>query len=151
MAINGRFTVSMEEAFPEGLFVTSEVEPVRDFEKSSREAPVQALDKESGLRLWEFTVADPDPAARKNSRQLTVKIAAEHQPVPPEAIGGTPFRPVVLEGLEVRPYIKDGPRPSIAYSIRASGMRAPQSVTGSAGSDATRRPKASGVESAGAA
>jgi hypothetical protein len=150
MAINGRFTVSMDEAFPHGLFVTSEVEPVRDFEKSSRESPVQALDKETGLRLWEFTVADPDPAARKNSRQLTVKIAAEHQPVPPEAISGTPFRPVVLEGIEVRPYIKDGPRPSIAYSVRASGMRAPQTGTSTSG-EAARRSKSAGVESAEAA
>jgi hypothetical protein len=151
MAINGRFTVSMDEAFPAGLYVTSEVEPVRDFEKSSRETPVQALDKESGLRLWEFTVADPDPEARKNSRQLTVKIAAEHQPVPPEAISGTPFRPVVLEGIEVRPYIKDGPRPSIAYSIRASGMGAPQTGAGSTAADAARRSKSTGAESAEAA
>jgi hypothetical protein len=136
MAINGRFKGSMEDLFSHGLFVTSEVEKVRDFDKSTKDTFVQATDKESGLHLWEFTVQDPDPVATKSTRQLTVKIAAEHQPVPPEAIPGTPFRPVVLEGIEVRPYIKDGPRPSIAYSVRASGMRSPVQSTGRSGKSA---------------
>ena len=36
-----------------------------------------------------------------------------------------PVRPVVLEGLTVTPYIKDGNRPRIAYSLRCSGLAAP--------------------------
>jgi hypothetical protein len=123
MAINGRFKGTMDDLFPAGVFVTSDVEPVRDFDKSTRENMVQALDKETGVRMWEVTVQDGDPTAPKSMRSFQVKIAAEHQPVPPEAIAGTPFRPAVLEGIEVRPYIKDGPRPSIAYSVRASGLK----------------------------
>jgi hypothetical protein len=137
MAINGRFKSSMEDLFPHGLFVTSEVEPVRDFDKSTKDMFVQSLDKETGIRLWECTVQDPDPEAKKAARQLTVKFVAEHQPVPPEAIPGTPFRPAYLEGIEVRPYIKDGPRPSIAYSVRATGLRAPQAPA-QGGSDGRR-------------
>lgn len=128
MAIDGRFKCQMEDLFPFGAFVTSVVEPVRDFDKSTRESPVQALDKESGLPMWEFTLQDGDPEASKAMRSFQVKLPAKHQPVPPEAIAGTPFRPVHLEGIEVRPYVKENGsgRASIAYSVRATGMRAPQ-------------------------
>lgn len=144
MAFDGRFRVRQEDYFPHGLYVTSEVEVVKDFDKSSRENTVQALDKESGVRLWEATVQDGDPRAPKQMRSFQVKFVAEHQPVPPEALPGTPFRPVYLEGMEVRPYVKEGMngRSSIAYSVRATGMRAPQaSAPSSSGSDSTRRAK----------
>src|SRR5690606_27116328 len=108
-------------------------------EKSTKDNPVQAIDRETGLPLWEFTLQDGDPEAAKSMRSFQVKIAAKHQPVPPEAIPGTPFRPVYLEGIEVRPYVKEnGGRASIAYSVRASGMRG---VQPSSGSD-SRRSKA---------
>ena len=48
MAINGRFRVSMEDVFPAGAFVVGEVEPVRDFDKSTPQRMVQATDKETG-------------------------------------------------------------------------------------------------------
>jgi hypothetical protein len=124
MAINGRFQVSMEGVFPFGAFVVSEVEPVRDFDKSTRERPVQARDRESGLPVWSVSVLDADPAARKNDKTVTVKIAAEYQPVPPEAGAGMPFAAVEFDGLSVTPYVDDK-RNRVAYSLRASSMRAP--------------------------
>jgi hypothetical protein len=66
---------------------------------------------------------DFDPEARE--RTFKVKIAAAVQPVPPEAISGAPVCPVVLEGLTVTPYSKDGSRPKIGYSLRATGLAAP--------------------------
>jgi len=33
--------------------------------------------------------------------------------------------PVVLENLTVTPYIKEGPRPKLAYSLRATGLVSP--------------------------
>ncbi|MFC4945667.1 plasmid replication, integration and excision activator [Pseudonocardia sp. GCM10023141] len=128
MAISTRFKVSHGDVFPHGAYVVSEVEPVRDFEKSTRERPVQAVDKESGLLVWSVSVLDPDPEARKDAKTLTVKISAPHQPIPPEAIAGMPFRPVEFDGLTITPYLNEngGGRPRIAYSLRASGMRAPQ-------------------------
>jgi hypothetical protein len=127
MAINGRFRVSMGDVFPHGAYVVSEVEPVRDFDKSTRERPVQATDKESGLLVWSVSVLDADPDARKDAKTVTVKISASHQPVPPEAMPGVPFRPVEFDGLTVTPYVNDnGGRARIAYSLRATGMRAPQ-------------------------
>ena len=44
------------------------------------------------------------------------------QPVPPEPVAGAPVRPVVLEGLTVTPWIKEGNFAKIAYSLRAMGM-----------------------------
>ncbi|MFC5996021.1 plasmid replication, integration and excision activator [Pseudonocardia hispaniensis] len=131
MAINGRFKVSMGDVFPHGAYVVSEVEPVRDFEKSTRERAVQATDKESGLLVWSVSVLDADPDARKDAKTVTVKIAASHQPIPPEAMAGLPFRPVEFDGLTVTPYVNDnGGRARIAYSLRATGMRAPQLGSG---------------------
>ena len=58
--------------------------------------------------------------------EVTVKIAARHQPIPPEAAAGVPFRPVEFDGLTVTPYVNEsGGRPRVAYSLRATGMRAP--------------------------
>jgi hypothetical protein len=124
MAINGRFKVSMGDVFAHGAYVVSDVEAVRDFDKSTRERPVQAVDKESGLLVWAVSVLDADPDARKDAKTVTVKISAPHQPVPPEAMAGMPFRPVEFEGLTVTPYLDDK-RNRVAYSFRATSMRAP--------------------------
>ncbi|MDQ2709191.1 MAG: plasmid replication, integration and excision activator [Actinomycetota bacterium] len=124
MAINGRFCVAMDEVFPHGGYVVSEVEPVRDFDKSTRERPVQALDKESGLPVWSVSVLDADPSARKNEKTVTVKIAAPHQPVPPAPGVGMLFAAVEFELLTVTPYVDDK-RGRVAYSFRAREMRAP--------------------------
>ncbi len=91
------------------IMVASEVVPLADFDKSTRENRVQAHDADTGMPMWVVEVMDFDPAAR--DRMFKVKIAAEHQPVPPEAVAGTPVRPVVLDGLLVMPYLNDnGPR-----------------------------------------
>ncbi|MGI8815070.1 MAG: plasmid replication, integration and excision activator [Pseudonocardia sp.] len=125
MAINGRFYVAMDEVFPHGAYLVSEVEPVRDFDKSTRERPVQQLDKESGLPVWSVSVLDADPSARKNEKTVTVKIAAPHQPVPPAAAAGMPFAAVEFDLLTVTPYVDDK-RGRVAYSFRAREMRTPQ-------------------------
>ena len=126
MAITNKFPVAMGDVFPHGAFVVSEVEPVRDFDKSAPGRPVQQLDKESGLPVWSVSVLDADPAARRSDKTVTVKISATHQPVPPDTAAGLPFRPVEFDGLTVTPYVQEnGGRPRVAYSFRAAGMRAP--------------------------
>ncbi|MQA17267.1 MAG: plasmid replication, integration and excision activator [Pseudonocardiaceae bacterium] len=145
MAISRKISMSHDEAFPQGAFVVTDVEKVRDFDQSTADNFVQQLDKDTGLPLWEVGVHDADPMARKANRQITVKIAAEVQPVPPEAVPGTPFRPVEFEGLTATPYIDDKAckpaapgerhrcRARIAYSFRATGMRAPSKGGGRSG------------------
>lgn len=44
MALINRFKISMLDVFPHGAYLVSEVEAVRDFDKSSPGRPVQAVD-----------------------------------------------------------------------------------------------------------
>ena len=127
MAVNPRFKITMLDVFPHGAYLVSDVEMVRDYDKSSAGRPVQATDKESGLPVWAVSVLDADPEARRGDKTVTVKIACRHQPIPPETVPGLPFRPVEFEGLTVTPYVNEsGNRPRVAYSLRATGMGAPQ-------------------------
>jgi hypothetical protein len=141
MAVQGPFKVDCGEVFPYGVGVVGAVEPMADFDRSTPENRVQARDKESGLPVWVVDVMDFDPEARE--RTFKVKIAAEVQPVPPDAVDGVPVRPVLLEGLTVTPYQKEGGfgRTRIAYSLRATGMSAPRfgnrSAASSSGSSAS--------------
>lgn len=132
MAMQKRFPISTTSAFPYGLGIkpTAEgenaVTPVVDFDKSTKESRVQALDKETGLPLWQVTVLDFDPEAGKKDMVVTVKFAAKVQPVPPANNTGMPFTPVEFVGLSALPYVDDsGNRPRIAWSYRADGMVEP--------------------------
>ena len=150
MALTNRLKITMLDVFPHGAYLVSEVEAVRDFDKSSPGRPVQSTDKESGLPVWSVSVLDADPEARRGDKTVTVKIAAPHQPIPPEAMAGVPFRPVEFDGLTVTPYVNEsGGRPRVAYSLRATGMRAPQlgAATGSAPARHTPRPIGAGAGS----
>ena len=127
-----RIGIKQFEHFMHPLLLVGEVEPRRDFEKSSRDNPVQEVDKESGVRVWEAEVVNTDPEARKADRSFTVKIIAERQPVPPESADASGMRPVVFAHLEAMPWLddrmcsgKDQPhrcRAKIAWSYRASGF-----------------------------
>lgn len=134
MAITPRFRIAMGDVFPHGAYVVGEVEKIKDFDKSTPEKFVQAIDKESGVALWSVSVLDADPAARKNEKTVTVKITAKVQPVPPDAVGDLPFRPVEFDGLVVVPYVVEGlGRPRVAYSLRATSMHAPNRGKASGG------------------
>ena len=134
MAINGAIPMGFDDVFPYGCYVVGEVEAVRDFKRSTREPAVQAVDKETGVPVWRVDVIDSDPHAR--DKTVRIKIAAPVQPVPPAAAPGVPFRPVVLEGLTLRPWVNsDRCKPvegrqhrcggQVAWSIWAKGMAAP--------------------------
>jgi len=141
MAISRRFPMPFETAFPLGLYVISEVEPVQDYDKSSAERKVQQTDTETGLPLWQVTCLDPDPEAKKAQKTVTVKLAAKVQPVPPENKDGSPFTPVEFVGLTALPWIEEsGNFSKISWSFRAESMRAPGkkgSTTPSSGSSAS--------------
>ena len=94
---------------------------------------IQQADKITGLPLWVIEVIDADPEARQ--RTVKVKVAAQYQPVLPDAPAGSPFVPVEFEGLQrhpVRGWLSvPGPRrlasaaSRMAYSLKATGVRAP--------------------------
>ena len=127
----GPFPVEFGVVFPSGAFAAGAVEKVRDFERSSGDRVVQQIDK-AGLPLWVIEVIDADPEARQ--RTVKVKVAAQYQPVLPDAPAGSPFVPVEFEGLTATPWVdtqrchaKDTGRcgARMAYSLKATGIRAP--------------------------
>jgi hypothetical protein len=126
MSIPKWLQLTHDQVFPCGAFVVSEVMPMIDFDKSSGENRVQATDRDTGAPMWQVEVLDGDPAAPKRSRTVTVKFASPTQPVAPTNTSGTPFTPVIFEGLIALPYIeRSGDFSRIAWSFRASGMTAP--------------------------
>ena len=115
MAIQRELTVSFDEVFPRGAWLVSAVQPVRDFKRSSREVTVQEVVRdEAGTpvlvegeqqAIWQVEVVDGDEEATGETKKIRVKIVAVRRPVPPPVAPGTPFRPVVLEGLSVRAWV----------------------------------------------
>ncbi len=134
MAIQRKLQVSMESVFPAGAFLVGAVEPVWDFREEVRRpdgSRPQQLDKDTGLPLWQVAVLDADPEANNRDKTVVVKLVAQRQPVPLENKSGLPFVPVRLSGLTLTPWVDDnGPRPKLAWSIRATGF---DDVTTSAG------------------
>ncbi|MER5266941.1 hypothetical protein ABTZ99_33090 [Actinosynnema sp. NPDC002837] len=113
-----RFPITFDELFPQGFFVLK-VERAQEF--NDGKAPRPAVDKVSGLPVW--TVQGTDPSARGKNTGAVVKIVSEYQPVPPEVLPGTTFRPAVFTGLKVSPYVRDG---WVNYTIWAEEMVSPQ-------------------------
>lgn len=137
MSVSQRMRVPFGDVFPAGAFMVGEVESVDDYDlikaaKSAGKDPgdVQLRDKINEKRVWSVRVIDADPLTRRGKSEVVVKISADHQPVPPAATPGMPFRPVEFDELTVTPYVDDnGSRPRQAFSFRASGLRAPAKST----------------------
>jgi hypothetical protein len=99
MAIQGAIQMRHEDVFPFGCFVVGEVQAMRDFDRSTKDQAVQAVDRDTGELVWTVDVVDADPEARE--RTVRVKLLAPVQPVPPEAVAGMPFRPVEFKGKRI--------------------------------------------------
>lgn len=139
---NIRLRAEFDEWFPQGLFLVGEIAPVMEYqsqEDRARNRPVRPrIDELTGVPLFRGTFADP-AADKDRDKSVTVEFACAHQPVPPEAIAGLPFRPVVLEGMTVAPRAEvSGQAKWITWTIRATGMRAPGAA--SAGATAPGKP-----------
>jgi hypothetical protein len=141
---NPRLTVSFDEWFPEGLYLVGEIVPVTEYqsqEDRARNRPVRPrTDEATGLPLFRGTFADP-AAEKDREKSVTVEFAAKVQPVPPAAMPGVPFRPVVLEGMTVQPRAEvSGQAKWITWVIRATGMATP--TAGKAGTRSADTSKA---------
>lgn len=126
MAMPRKLPVEFATAFPFGAYAVGEVQPVRDYDRSTKDSVVQATDPDTGLLVWSIDVVDGDPEARKSNRTMTVKITARVQPVLPASLDGLPFTPVEFDGLTATAYIEDnGNFSRLAWSLRASDVREP--------------------------
>jgi hypothetical protein len=131
MAIKGAIQMAHGDVFPHGCYMVGDVQAMRDFDRSTKEQAVQAVDRETGLLVWTVDVVDADPEARE--RTVRIKVLAPVQPVPPEAAAGVPFRPVEFDSLTATPYVVTSSSgwSRVAWSFRATGMRAPARATSS--------------------
>src|SRR5438270_13349948 len=126
---NLRLNADFDEWFPQGLFLVGEIQAVTEYqsqEDRARNRPIRPrVDEATGLPLYRGTFADP-AADKDREKSITVEFACPHQPVPPAAVAGLPFRPVVLEGMTVAPRAEaSGQAKWITWVIRAAGMTAP--------------------------
>ena len=123
-----RFEIPFDELYPEGLYLVGEIQPVTEYqsqEDKARNRPVRPrTDEVTGLPLFRGTFADPS-AEKDRDKSVQIEFAAKVQPVPPPAVPGIPFRPVVLEGLTMQPRAEaSGQAKWITWTVRATGMRA---------------------------
>lgn len=123
-----RFEIPFDAMFPQGAFLMGDIQPLTEYqsqEDKARNRPVRPrLDEQTGKRLFRATVADPS-AEKERDKSISVEIAADVQPVPPETVGNLPFRPIVLEGLTVQPRAEaSGQAKWITWVVRATGLRA---------------------------
>jgi hypothetical protein len=154
---NMRLSVDFDEWFPQGLYLVGEITPVTEYqspEDKARNRPVRPrIDEVSGLPLFRGTFADPS-AEKDREKSVTVEFACTYQPVPPEAVAGMPFRPVVLEGMTVQPRAEaSGQAKWITWVIRATGMTTPGSTAAgvtTAGKPASSKPTADATSRAAA-
>ncbi|WP_112264986.1 hypothetical protein [Lentzea terrae] len=114
-----RFPITFDELFPQGFYVIS-VERANDWADGKTKPAVCKL---TGRPVW--TVQGTDPSAKGKNTGQVVKIAADYQPVPPETLAGTPFRPAMFHGLKVTPYVRDG---WVSYTVWADEMVSPQAA-----------------------
>jgi len=121
MALRGPFKIGFGEVFPHGAFAKGRVEPVRDFDRSSKDNFVQMRDKDTGLPVWQVEVIDADPESKGSEK---VKIVAEVQPILPEPLAGFPFAPVSFQGFTINPYVNQAGK--LAYSLKATGIVGPK-------------------------
>jgi hypothetical protein len=131
---NMRLAADFDEWFPQGLYLVGDIVPVTEYqsqEDRARNRPVRPrTDEATGLPLFRGTFADPS-AEKDREKSVTVEFAAKVQPVPPPAVAGMPFRPVVLEGMTVQPRAEtSGQAKWITWVIRATGMAAPAGASG---------------------
>ena len=132
-----KIPVPFDYAFPNGALFLS-IDKLIDFDRL-KDDDNQARD-EHGTPIWVVKVMDQDPDAGKfgRSTEVRVKIAATHQPVPPDGVslpGGLVVRPVAFTGLTITPYVDNGPckginkphrcRARLAWSYRATDMTTP--------------------------
>ncbi|PKV78300.1 hypothetical protein [Nocardia fluminea] len=120
--------------FPQGLMLVGAIEADEEF-SSDRNAPKRQkidMDREgngSRKRMWKATVMDPAGAGKgaKNTG-LDITFIADVMPSPPADEVAPGFRPIVLEGLMLKPRVTgNGEFKSIGFYIRATGIKGDKS------------------------
>ncbi|BAD55547.1 hypothetical protein [Nocardia farcinica] len=111
MALKGyRFPIAHAEAFPQGLVLVGQIEPLIKYNPDRNAVPEQQIDYNpktgagSRLPMWKATVTDPSETnAKRASFQLIFLSEVEPVPSTPEVLPG--MRQIELEGLLAEPKV----------------------------------------------
>ena len=109
MALQGghRFTVSMAEVFPHGVYAMAVEQAMEMNERNGQRVTAPAKDKQTGETVWTVTVMDRDPEAR--TKEVKVKVLGGLMPMlPGEIVAGTGLHAVDFVGMSCTPYIAEG-------------------------------------------
>lgn len=117
-----RFPAEFGDVFPFGAFVLG-VEPTMEFSEDRHAPKRQERDKQTNELVWTVRALDANEEAARFGAEFKVKVTAPQQPVPPAKTSGFPYPAVEFDGLTITPYANNKGR--VAYSFRATGMRAP--------------------------
>ncbi len=127
-----RFEASFDQVFPMGALMVGEVAPDMEYmsadDKARGKQAKQKVDERTGKRQWKVVVTDPS-AEKERDASVTVTVLADVQPVPPSAVSvmpGVEVRPVAFEGLTVEPRVMGDRYKYLGFTIRATGIVAPQ-------------------------
>jgi hypothetical protein len=124
-----RFPVSHTEAFPKGLILQGQIEPLIKYNPDRNAVPEQRRDYDpktnegTQLLMWRATVTDPDETKSKRA-SFDMIFLAENVPVPSteEALPG--MRQIVLEGLLAEPKVMgQGEFKYLGYQFYAGGIQ----------------------------
>ncbi|WP_063920307.1 hypothetical protein [Nocardia violaceofusca] len=122
------FTPEFSDAFPMGLFLLGEIQPITEFSNDRNAPKIQKSDWDrdgngTGLRLWKGTVMDPAAMNARNAG-FDVTFVTNQRPVPSAPAISEGVYPIVLEGLQVKPKVAgSGEYKTLGFNIRASGIK----------------------------
>jgi hypothetical protein len=135
-----RLPATMADVFPAGchLVPDSIIEAMDYDEATGRRFP--AVDKHTGKPVFQCRVSDRDRGLEGRSSEVVVKILTDRMPSAPT---GTAFELVEFEGLQVTPYVDNGRCQGkgrcgarMAFSLRATGIKAARPAVAQPGKDA---------------
>ncbi|WP_280452214.1 hypothetical protein [Nocardia cyriacigeorgica] len=124
-----RFPVAHAEAFPKGLILQGQIEPLIKWNPDRNAVPEQRYDFDpktgegTNLPMWRATVTDPDETKSKRA-SFDLIFLAENVPVPstPEVLPG--LRQIELEGLMAEPKVMgQGEYKYLGYAYYAGGIK----------------------------
>jgi hypothetical protein len=87
-----RFPAALGDVFPYGVFILG-VERSHEFQEDRNAPKRQERDNETNQPVWAVRALAANKEAARFGAELSVKIAAPQQPVPPAKTPGFPYAP----------------------------------------------------------
>jgi len=135
MALGRHIPINMDQVFPAGAYAVGGVEQVIDFEASTPGQRVQAHDRDSGLPCGRSRSSTPIPMRGEGRRG---QDRGPYRARSSAGAGRVAVSGGVLRGSDGDGYVDtSGSRPRLAWSFRATAVRAATAKTQAPGAAST--------------